>query len=288
MDCQTAREMCTRLLEWDLSAQEQTDLGLHLTDCADCRAEFDASWTLREAFVDLRNNPVEPPPGLVFSVMRQVETASPVILAFHRSKAAIFRRMEKIGLILGSHARIRTALSAAALALVAVVAVGSLYINNMGSLFTVAQTPTAVSVPTAPPRASAPASAVPLKPKSVSQPTTTAPVVAPSAPAATPTTAPAATMTSVWVNTNNLSAVNQQLSTLAGQHNANYQVFSLSSAPGGNNKEFVRITLPATGSGITDNILTAAAALGKVVNTETSAASNGQDVITAFVSGPAQ
>ncbi|HUW63990.1 MAG TPA: zf-HC2 domain-containing protein [Spirochaetia bacterium] len=284
MDCQTAREMGSRLLDWDLSSQEQADLQLHLTVCPDCRQELDAFYALHQAFTRLRENPVDPPRDLALKVMSQVEAAPPLMLAVRRAKAAFIRRVEEIGLVFKTPGRTRTALSAAALALVAVVAVGSLYLNNLGSLVADNPAPT-VTVP-AVPAAPAPAPTAPTKPGDTSQPTTT--------PATPPVQAQLAsassgTQTSVWVNANDLDAINRQLSTVAGQHNADYKVYSLNNAPGGQNKEIVKITAgPDAKAGITDRILSTASAVGRVVNTVTSNGSDGQDVITAFVSGPSQ
>lgn len=275
MDCRTAREMSSRLLEWDLSAREQSDLQLHLTLCPDCRGELDAFYALHQAFIRVRENPAVPPRDLALKVMSRVEAAPPLTLAVRRAKAAFIRRVEEIGLILKTPGRTRTALSAAALAVVAVVAVGSLYLNTINVAVVPTPQPPPVTVPAPAPGGGTGGGGPP--------PGRTQPAV----PPVKTQVASAGTMTSVWVDAKDLQAINRQLSTVAGQHNANYKVYSLDNAPGGQNKEIVKITADAVPD-ITDRILSAASVVGHVVNTVTSTNSAGQDVITAFVSGSGQ
>ena len=284
MDCQTAREISPRLLEWDLSAREQADLQLHLDACPDCRADLDAYWALHRAFAHLRENPLEPPRDLALNVMREAYAAPPLMLMVRRTKAGFLRRLEEIAMVFKTPGRMRTALSAAALALVAVVAVGSLYLNNMGTLTNVAvnHNQTAVTGPVVS-QPTVPANPQPT-PVKVSPPANAAQAPEVQTELASASTG---TMTSVWVDAKDLDALNREFSTVAGQHKADYQVYSLNNMPNGQNKEIVRITVgPDAAPGVTDRILAGAAAVGRVVNTVTSTGSDGQNVITAFVTGP--
>jgi hypothetical protein len=273
--------MSSRLLEWELSAGEQADLQLHLAVCPDCREELDSCYTLHRALVQARRNPAEPPRDLALHIMREVNSAPSLPLMIHRSKAALIRRLEEIHLVLKTPGRMRTAFSAAAVALVAVVAVGSLYLNTAGPLTVTPPKPAPVTTPAARQPTGSPVS----QPAKGNSPPPTSPSPRPPS-VAQQAGASTGTMTSVWVDARNLDALNQELSAIAGQHNAGYRVYSLNNAPGGQNKEIVRITAGTTG--ITDRILSTAAAVGRVVNTVTTTGPNGHDVITAFVSGPGQ
>jgi len=289
MDCRTARDMGSRLLDWDLSREEQADLQLHLAGCPDCREELNAAFALQRALVRLKEDQVEAPAELAGKVMGEVMAAPPFRLAFHRAKAALFRRVGEIVPVFRGPARTRAALSAGALALAAAVVIGSFYLNNPMS-------PTNVAVRPARPATAPPVTqhVVPPVQRSVPASGSTTPVAArPSAPSPSPAAASPAvssrtgTMVSVWVNARDLAALNQQFSAVAGAQGADYRVYSLDAEPNGLNKEIVRITVaPGASPDITDRILSTAAAVGQVVNTATSAGPDGQDVITAFVSGP--
>jgi len=282
MDCQEAMEMAGRQWDDDLSTLEQSDLQLHLAACPDCRRRMAALTTLRRALTMARQNPLEPPSGLAANVMKRVGSAPRLGLAVARTRGTVARKLEEAAYAFKTPGRLRTAVAAAALALITIVTGTSLYLTHLAAPVTVAQNgPPPVAVRPEP----APSSVQP-GPSVTSRPA----VVLPRPPVSQPPsdnqarTASTGTMTSVWLSADNLQAVNRQLITAAAHYNADYHVYSLAGAPGGQNREFVRIAVdPQASAAIMDKIRSSAAAIDRVV--QNNAGSGSKDVILAFVNG---
>lgn len=67
--CEAYREMISRLLDEDLSAEERSELERHAASCPDCAAVLAAFRSLSEALAD---DPAEPPEGLHENIMADV------------------------------------------------------------------------------------------------------------------------------------------------------------------------------------------------------------------------
>ena len=67
--CEEYREMISRLLDEDLSAEERSELERHAASCPDCAAVLAAFRSLSEAIAD---DPAEPPEGLHENIMADV------------------------------------------------------------------------------------------------------------------------------------------------------------------------------------------------------------------------
>jgi len=276
LDCQTALALANRLWDMDLSDLEQADLQLHLAGCPDCRAAVDDLFALRRALVLVRENPLDPPSGLAAGVMDRVAAVPRLTLAVARTRGALARRLEDAGAVFKTPGRLRTALAAAALALVTIATGTSLYLNHLAAPVTVAQNNPPKTTVTTPNPAPPTQGNAPL-PNSRSQ-------VQPPAPQNQTQVASTGTMTSVWLSADDLQAINRQLSTAAARYKADYHVYSLAGAPGGQNREFVRIAVdPQASPAIMDKIRSSAAAVDRVVQND--AGSGGQDVIIAWVNG---
>lgn len=69
MSCLEAQELISRLLDEDLSAEEQRELERHIASCPDCKATYDAFSSLSRA---IREDLEEPPAALRETVMAKL------------------------------------------------------------------------------------------------------------------------------------------------------------------------------------------------------------------------
>ncbi len=86
MNCKNTRSKLSRYADGELTAPESAEVGRHLEQCPDCRAQLDSIAVIEAAFETLE--PAEPPPDFVTSVIAEAKRlrrdAGPRIVRFPR------------------------------------------------------------------------------------------------------------------------------------------------------------------------------------------------------------